>query len=185
MAFDELCPYELSKILKEKGFNEICNYYYAIRYYTLARKLPSCKTRAGKRVRDLELTKSKVLDVMCLNLECNNSTFESEYTYPKREIRDPDYFYTHHEYASAPSLSMVQKWLMKIKNIVVVAQPDYEIEIHDSTDYLTGKWFFSVWKDGERVYCNFDPNKEEEEIWLFDTYEQSLLAGITKAIELI
>lgn len=87
---------------------------------------------------------------------------------------------------SAPRLDQAAAWLRDEKDIVVIAEPDWDYEdaeIH--SDYLTGKWYFVVWKDGERVDCNFDPSKEDEEIWLFDTYEQALSAGIDKALELL
>ena len=83
-------------------------------------------------------------------------------------------------------LDQAQKWLREVKDIIVIAEPDWkyeDVEIH--SDYLTGKWYFVVWKDGERVNCNYDPHKEDEEIWLLDTYELALSAGIDKALELL
>lgn len=65
---------------------------------------------------------------------------------------------------TAPSLYQAQKWLRKVKNIIVDVSPDWDSEDYCMADYLTGEWYFSVWKDGDRVYCNFDPNAEEERI---------------------
>lgn len=86
---------------------------------------------------------------------------------------------------SAPTLWQAQKWLREKKDIVVVAEPDWDEEIQCLSDYLTGKWYFSVWKDNNRIHCNFNPNIGEEKIWMFDTYEQALSAGIAAALELI
>lgn len=86
---------------------------------------------------------------------------------------------------SAPTLAHAQKWLREKKGIVVIAEPDWDSEYYCMADYLTGEWYFSVWKDGDRVHCNFDPNAEEERIWMFDKYEQALSAGIAAALELI
>lgn len=86
---------------------------------------------------------------------------------------------------SAPSLWHAQKWLREKKGIVVIAEPDWDSEDYCMDDYLTGEWYFSVWKDGDRVHCNFDPNAEEERIWMFEKYEQALSAGISAALELI
>lgn len=87
---------------------------------------------------------------------------------------------------SVPTLAQAQKWLRGIKDIVVIAEPDWDYEDTEIySDYLTGKWYFVVWKDGERVNCNYDPNKECEEIWLLDTYEQALSAGITECLKLL
>lgn len=89
------------------------------------------------------------------------------------------------ECVAAPTLAHAQKWLREKKGIVVIAEPDWDSEDYCMADYLTGEWYFSVWKDGDRVHCNFDPNAEEERIWMFDKYEQALSAGITSALELI
>lgn len=86
---------------------------------------------------------------------------------------------------SAPLLFHAQKWLREKKGIVVIAEPDWDSEDYCMADYLTGEWYFSVWKDGDRVHCNFDPNAEEERIWMFEKYEQALSAGISAALELI
>ena len=86
---------------------------------------------------------------------------------------------------SAPTLSQAQKWLRDCKDVIVIAEPDWDEEIQCLSDYLTGKWYFTVWKDSNRVRCNFNPNKECEEIWLFDTYELALSAGIDAALELL
>lgn len=86
---------------------------------------------------------------------------------------------------SAPSLYAAQKWLREKKEIVVIVDPDWDSEDYCLADYLTGKWYFTVWKDGDRVHCNFDPDAEEEKIWMFDSYEQALSAGIAAALELI
>lgn len=85
----------------------------------------------------------------------------------------------------APRLDQAQTWLRESKDAIVIAEPYWECEIEDDSDYLTGKWCFTVWKDGSRVLCNFDPNKDTEEIWLFDSYESALSAGIDKALELL
>lgn len=87
--------------------------------------------------------------------------------------------------ATAPRLDQAQAWLRDCKDTIVIAEPDWDEEIQCLSDYLTGKWYFTVWKDSNRVRCNFNPNKECEEIWLFDTYEQALSAGIDKALELL
>lgn len=89
------------------------------------------------------------------------------------------------EYVSAPTLWHAQKWLREEKNIIVDVSPDWDSEDYCLSDYLTGEWYFSVWKDGDRVHCNFDPNAEEERIWIFEKYEQALSAGIAAALELI
>lgn len=88
-------------------------------------------------------------------------------------------------FCSAPLLYHAQKWLREKKGIVVIAEPDWDSEDYCMADYLTGEWYFSVWKDGDRVHCNFDPNAEEERIWMFDKYEQALSAGIFAGLELI
>ena len=80
----------------------------------------------------------------------------------------------------APRLDQVQKWLRDCKDVIVIAEP-----IQCLSDYLTGKWYFTVWKDGNRVRCNSNPNKECEEIWLFESYELALSAGIDNALELL
>lgn len=85
----------------------------------------------------------------------------------------------------APRLDQAQAWLREVKDVVVIAEPDWDEEIQCLSDYLTGKWYFTVWKDSSRIRCNFDPSKEDEEIWLFDTYESALSAGISMAIELL
>lgn len=85
----------------------------------------------------------------------------------------------------APFLWQAQKWLRDCKDVIVIAEPDWDEEIQCLSDYLTGKWYFTVWKDSNRVRCNFNLNKECEEIWLFDTYEQALSAGIDAALELL
>lgn len=84
---------------------------------------------------------------------------------------------------SCPRLDQVQEWLRDFKDTIVIAEPYWETEIEDDSD--TGKWCFVVWIDGCRILCNFDPNKEGEEPWLFDTYEQALSMGISKTLELI
>lgn len=89
------------------------------------------------------------------------------------------------EYVSAPTLAHAQKWLREEKNIIVDVSPGWDSEDYCLSDYLTGEWYFSVWKDGDRVHCNFDPNAEEERIWIFEKYEQALSAGIAAALELI
>lgn len=89
------------------------------------------------------------------------------------------------EYYPKISLWQAQKWLREKKGIVVIAEPDWDSEDYCMADYLTGEWYFSVWKDGDRVHCNFDPNAEEERIWMFEKYEQALSAGISAALELI
>lgn len=86
---------------------------------------------------------------------------------------------------AAPTLWQAQKWLREVKNIIVDVSPDWDSEDYCMADYLTGEWYFSVWKDGDRVHCNFDPNAEEERIWMFEKYEQALSAGIAAALELI
>ena len=86
---------------------------------------------------------------------------------------------------SAPRLDQAAAWLRDCKDTIVIAEPYWECEIEDDSDYLTGKWHFVVWKDGCRILCNFDPNKEDEELWLFDEYEQALSAGISAALELL
>lgn len=86
---------------------------------------------------------------------------------------------------SAPHIYHAQKWLREEKNIIVDVSPGWDSEDYCLSDYLTGEWYFSVWKDGDRVHCNFDPNAEEERIWIFEKYEQALSAGIAAALELI
>lgn len=86
---------------------------------------------------------------------------------------------------SAPRIDQAAAWLRECKDTIVIAEPYWECEIEDDSDYLTGKWCFVVWKDGCRILCNFDPNKEDEEIWLFDKYEEALSAGIDAALELL
>lgn len=98
------------------------------------------------------------------------------------EIGGSKYPYKH---ISAPHIYHAQKWLREKKGIIVIAEPDWDSEDYCIADYLTGEWYFSVWKDGDRVHCNFDPNAEEERIWMFDKYEQALSAGISAALELI
>lgn len=86
---------------------------------------------------------------------------------------------------TAVPLWHAQKWLREVKNIIVDVSPDWDSEDYCMVGYLTGEWYFSVWKDGDRVYCNFDPNAEEERIWMFEKYEQALSSGIYAALELI
>lgn len=86
---------------------------------------------------------------------------------------------------SAPLLYQAHKWLREVKNIIVDVSPDWDPEDYCLEGYLTGEWYFTVWKDGDRVYCNFDPNAVEERIWMFEKYEQALSAGIDSALELI
>lgn len=86
---------------------------------------------------------------------------------------------------TAPLLFHARKWLREKCGIVVIAEPDWDSEDYCMADYLTGEWYFSVWKDGDRVHCNFDPNAEEERIWMFEKYEQALSSGIASALELI
>lgn len=86
---------------------------------------------------------------------------------------------------SASTLAQAQKWQRDEKNIIVIAEPDWDSEDYCLSDYLTGEWYFTVWKDGDRVRCNFDPNAVEERIWMFEKYEQALSAGIYAALELI
>lgn len=86
---------------------------------------------------------------------------------------------------SAPTLWQAQKWLREKKGIIVIAEPDYDSEDYCLSDYLTGAWYFTVWKDINRVHCNFDPDAEEERLWMFEKYEQALSAGIAAALELI
>lgn len=86
---------------------------------------------------------------------------------------------------SAPSLYAAQKWLREVKGIIVIVDPDWDSEDYCSSDYLTGEWYFCVWKDGDRVRCNFDPNAEVERIWMFEKYEQALSAGIAAALQLL
>lgn len=89
------------------------------------------------------------------------------------------------EYYPKATLWQAQKWLREKKGIVVVAEPDWDEENYCMADYLTGKWYFTVWKDGNRVRCNFNPNSDVEEIWIFDKYEAALSAGISAALQLI
>ena len=85
---------------------------------------------------------------------------------------------------SAPRLDQAQAWL-RDKGVIVIAEPDWDEEIQPLSDYLTGKWYFTVWKDSNRVRCNFNPNKECEEIWVFESYESALSAGIDEALKLL
>lgn len=87
--------------------------------------------------------------------------------------------------ATAPRLDQAQAWLRDCKDTIVIAEPDWDEEIQCLSDYLTGKWYFTVWKDSNRVRCNFNPNKECEEIWLFESYELALSDGISGALELL
>lgn len=86
---------------------------------------------------------------------------------------------------SAPLIYHAQKWLREKKDIIVIVEPDWGLDDYCLSDYLTGKWYFTVWKDGNRARCNFDPNAEEERMWMFEKYEQALSAGIAAALELI
>lgn len=92
---------------------------------------------------------------------------------------------SHNDVCSAPRLDQAQAWLREVKDVVVIAEPDWDEEIQCLSDYLTGKWYFTVWKEGNRIRCNFDPSKEDEELWLFDTYELALSAGIDAVLELL
>lgn len=90
------------------------------------------------------------------------------------------------DHCSAPTLAQAQKWLKNAKNVVVIASPDWDWEDDEFYyDYLTGKWYFVVYTDGKIVNCNYDPNKECEEIWCFDSPEEALSAGITECIKLL
>lgn len=98
------------------------------------------------------------------------------------DYNNDDWYIPH---CSVPTLAHAQKWLREKWGIVVIAEPDWDSEDYCMADYLTGEWYFSVWKDGDRVRCNFDPNAEEGRIWMFEKYEQALSAGISAALELI
>lgn len=98
------------------------------------------------------------------------------------DYNNDDWYVPH---CSAPHIYQAQEWLREKKGIVVIAEPDWDSEDYCIADHLTGEWYFSVWKDGDRVHCNFDPNAEEGKIWMFEKYEQALSAGIAAALELI
>lgn len=149
MNQEDYVSYELSKALKDAGFNEPCDHYYAY---------------------DEE---SKIKHLLI-------SASPSEWDWNYSAL--PEFV---HPECSAPHIYHAQKWLREKKGIIVIAEPDYDSEDYCLSDYLTGAWYFTVWKDINRVHCNFDPDAEEERLWMFEKYEQALSAGIAAALELI
>lgn len=160
METTDYCDYKLSLALKSCGFDEPCDHIYG--NYDRKRPTPVSIVSFGNNI-----VSSDVFAQNYNNKEACKSVLDSP-------IR-----------CSAPTLAHAQKWLREKKGIVVIAEPDWDSEDYCMADYLTGEWYFSVWKDGDRVHCNFDPNAEEERIWMFDKYEQALSAGISAALELI
>lgn len=71
---------------------------------------------------------------------------------------------------SAPTLSQAQKWLREVKGICV------ELRIHP----LYRNWFGKVFDLKDYPNINF-----VSDIDLWDTYEQALSVGISKALEIL
>ena len=73
-------------------------------------------------------------------------------------------------FVSAPTLSQAQKWLREVKGICV------ELRIHP----LYRNWFGKVFDLKDYPNINF-----VSDIDLWDTYEQALSVGISKALEIL
>ena len=73
---------------------------------------------------------------------------------------------------SAPTLSQTRKWLGEVKDINIVSN----FKFHKGK--VKYSWYI-VTDNGQRGICD-DPEKS-----IFDTYEEALLNGIDKALELL
>lgn len=74
------------------------------------------------------------------------------------------------EYWDAPTLSQAQKWLREVKEICVTSG----IKIHEGKYKFN--WSITLFKEGRGIW---------DESVIYDTYEQALLAGINRVLELI
>lgn len=63
----------------------------------------------------------------------------------------------------APTLAQAQKWIREVKGVVLVVQ------------FGRGKYWWDIFYSNKNIYAPLD----------YDTYEQSLSAGIDKALELL
>ena len=161
MNTEDFVTYEQALALKKLGFREPCLY-----FYDLERRLCPNGINIGP-------------------FDCIEDYKNNQPVYIDEGFRTENFLHPNFDICDAPTLAQAQAWLRDCKNTIVIAEPDWDEEIQCLSDYLTGKWYFTVWKDRNRVRCNFNPNKECEEVWLFESYEQALSAGIDAALELL
>ena len=74
---------------------------------------------------------------------------------------------------SAPTQSLLQKWLRDIHKIIVWVEPNYDFA---EEQILLDEWFAVITKG------SFSNNKETKP---FKTYEQALEEGLLKALQMI
>lgn len=74
---------------------------------------------------------------------------------------------------SAPTLAQVQKWLREVKNIII------QVFCFKPGVFESLSWAFAVVDNDDKELI------EDKHMKCFDTYEQALLMGVNKALELI
>ena len=130
---EELVSFETAKLAKEKGFKEEV---YA--YYDASNNLDFAGSEWGEI-----------------------SSFEKDFLYDYNSYKkDPPYDYIFH---SAPSQSLLQKWLREKHNILLTVE--YSLAKDD--------WFYYIYKSNLNEYHHFE------------TYEKALEAGLKKGLSLI
>lgn len=166
----DLVTFEIAKKLKEKGFNEGCEYTFYNNYRVrdeIYEKHPGLsddgyedlRKKYGGPYKDEEVYGYYIEP---LKLYSRNSTIDINSI-------------TNNELCSCPNIYQVLKWLRKEKKISV------EVGIHCSLKWMCTIYGFS----GELVdFTQYTHNGIDDTVFiLYETYEQAALAGIEYAID--
>lgn len=141
---EKLITFETAKLAKEKGFDWILlNYYHTY---------PSL---------DVPFVEINEVEILIKNYKNPYNPYRN-YNIKKAENGVENY--------SAPTQSLLQKWLREVHNIHVCAI---------TFDNSKGKYTISVIFNNEEYY-----NNRESQIW-FETYEDALESGLQESLKLI
>lgn len=138
---EELITFETAKLAKEKGFNIDCLNYYTLKY-----------SKAPYIEQGIEYQSDRYIE-FDWNLNKESS----------KQIKAPYPNQYHESQCSAPTQSLLQKWLREVHNI------DIEIIIGQSNYYHC-------------IMLNKVPNKNSDK---YKTYEECLEVGLQEGLKLI
>lgn len=154
---DEIVTFETAKLAKEKGFDWTTAYYYQ---HSLTEQVDPEHGTSG-----------------AFGWKKGETNLCSDYFINNHE--GCDYPSKHWFNCSAPTQSLLQKWLREVHSIYVTALP-YRSE---ETELC---WYYSLVQDSEEldlILCNeIDLGASNDN---YDTHEEVLEQGLQKALELI
>ena len=166
---EKLIGFETAKLAKEKGFNLPVAYFYNFKKYKL-----NCNYKNGKA--NLELINSMelcrgfdeeyVLDNYNCNLEKDRFPGMIGHLIVIREMIDNEAFY------SAPTQSLLQKWLRDKHSIHIVVNPTVEMY-----------WTFGLINIGNEYIKLSGPIIYDKND--YNLYEEALEIGLQEALKLI